>query len=682
MVIATRPRAFASFVLRACLLAACGGAVSACDAGGERDRARGVRLAKSEQAIGGGSDATADLEELGVVQIRGSGRGTCTGKLLAQRWVLTAASCLCASDGAAPGNLEVVLGERVAKVTKVELHSAQVAPNPPIVDNFDFALLRLDRFLPVPRAARIYPIESGFIDTAAPIVCFGYTSLTEDDAGVPLTSAPTRIEGTMVPSSHALTDPNHTVTWGAVSNACGNGGNHYGIDVAVPESTVLDPSDLGGPCFVEGTGGKYDYIGYVYTMAAPGRMHVVTVEYMRGWLPKVSDLWTQAQCLADIPDTRFALAPTAFVGIPDPATITVVARNAYGDPEDAGSPQVYVRQSSDPRSATWSTLHQPVIQESVEDVSAAPDATASPLARPLIWFQYANERQELRSFWLDPTTGDWLVRPDLDPATPHTPFSGIGLKLSDVRSLHAPAMSHTAEPPGKVLYGPQGGFISPSGRPTGTGWLRTDDQSVPDSIPVYGWLTVSAPDDAPRANATLRGSVITRAPYFAVLYYGLAYSTLGYLDVSGRLVSRSASTRCIYKTVPANPYCPIDTDFGPAPTFEAPLQVWDIPATSLRDVALGMIAKPRSGAELLEDAYFVVAAERDGALRLWSLGDGMTNHAEDFGALGDMSLGQPAVVTVNPGSDYEQFYVVYTGRSWSLRIRPVDACVGTTPTWW
>jgi V8-like Glu-specific endopeptidase len=142
------------FILALAMLAgACGGPVGRAGTGEAEPVA-----ASSDPLTGASVVATADLPATGVVRILSDTAGGCTGVLLTNRWVLTAAHCFCTANVNTPSNTVVSIygseanGQNQSLVPLYQTTATRIQRNA----NNDVALVKLAQTLPFKSPPQIY----------------------------------------------------------------------------------------------------------------------------------------------------------------------------------------------------------------------------------------------------------------------------------------------------------------------------------------------------------------------------------------------------------------------------------------------------------------------------------------------------------------------------------------------
>ncbi len=628
-------------------------ALAACAVQRERGVSPRPEPALTEQGITG--TPAPNVMHTGLVRIKGAAGGECSGKLLTRRWVATVAGCFCgsAADGGmdTADKLKVDTGTQTAGVTQLILH-----------DKYDVALLRLDTLLPLEAPTTVWSPPVPWLPAKGTVSCLTHRG------------APMQISGTMLDPIYAsLSD---------TGPSCGSR-ERWGIELVVPDSTKLEDGDLGGPCFATVSGVEY-FVGMISALASsPTRLQITGVDrYGTGWLPANTDIWPGDRCSADIPNTLFSLDPTLFAGLPDSSTFTLVAQKAHGDANDASAPQLFIGQTSDARAGAWTEIPSPTFNAGMIAASAAIDGGANPLGRPLLNVSYLNANHEPYFALYDATSHAWLQRTDYSAQSPLLPFDGIGQRYTTARPLLGQVLTSSMEP--TVTPPPFMGFVSRNGELASSNSV----ERTTSSGKFYQWVdsnvgVPAVPADGvgdaklPLADETKRLSLTERSTYAGLI----TFISAAFRNLSGQLITTGASALCQANSATQNPWC--------AGTKRQPIGVradnpytvvWDLPTSNVQDVAIGLTTQPPS--PVLDVTYWVVTVEHGGTMRLWSLGNGTSGHATDYGLIGDHSMGMPKLALLQQANAKEELYVTYSSAKWSARVQPVGNCLANTPTWW
>jgi hypothetical protein len=591
--------------------------VTACSHDAARDsRTSPRRVSESAAALTGGLSAPA-APTTGLVHVYG-GAGECTGQLLTHEWVITAAHCFCVSDANSDATMssthaQVALGSEYAKATVVQLHPT-----------LDVALLRLERMFPLEKPLLLWTGDSSAL-VHRQVACQGYEHSSADagppaEATVEVVSAGTELG--IVPSS--------------CSTGSGASGQVDGLRVALPggdgdAGAALDALDAGAPCFVDEAGQRY-LVGVV-SGSAPSDHRVGWVngiDALHAWIKSSTDIWTAAECSADVSGSQFALDPMVFVGTPNGAVMTLVAQHAYGVP---GDPRVIVAQNTGVHFGVWSPLPSPPSTDDMLAIGASAAGLDSANQSYLLQLYYLDgQHQERSGLFYDFSLQNWVT-------SDHQPYPGVGVLTSSVSARVGMDLSVSFP-----LWVSDQGVVETNVYVASTYNTMT---------PVNAFLDMPVPPDAPIADATRRPSLIYN-PF-------TSFMLAGYRALNGKYVAYAGNGGCFVQSDSRSPWCP---------SLLVPL---DLPVSNVRDVGLGITTRPT-------DMLWTVTVESDNQMRLWSVSS--TGHAVDYGLVGDNALGMVKTVPYEPLPGYQSLFVSYTAEDWSARVRPVGNCLGNTPPGW
>jgi hypothetical protein len=566
----------------------------------------------------------------GLVRVHGSG-GECAGQMLTRTWVLTAAHCLCASDANTDSTktsttVFVTLGSDSAKATLVQLHPTQ-----------DAALLRLEHMLPLGASIALWS------DTSAALVhkeveCQGFDRVLVADGGV---AAYGRLRVQSAGTALA-----------SVTAQCNGGGASSQIDgfSVVPPGAdedagaAFDAFEGGGPCFVERHGVQY-LAGIVGTASNtdPKTGMVVGIDGLESWIHTTTDIWSDAECTADVPGSKFAIDPMIFVGTPDSSTMSLVARHAYGV---AGDQKTIVRQTTGVH-FSWTSLPIPPITDDMLAIGASVDPQVPTFTGKgtLMSLWYVDGHHQQRAYyWYDPSVGVWI-----GPGYAANPVSGTLVSALTVRV----GMDYSVLLP---LW------ITDQGKVGSTMFIGTTNLTM---TKVNSLIDFPLPSDAPVGDASRRPTVISN-PVTSNVY-------AGYRSLAGQFITYLGAGYCFANSDSRQPWCPGAPPADGQPTPLGQVTVHDLPMMDVRDVGLGVTTVP-------SETYWAVAVGNDDQMRLWLLGtDGKSR---DYGPIGDHALGMVKTVPYVTSTLGQSLFVSYTADSWSARVRPVGNCLGNTPPGW